>query len=180
MAAATAAQPTHRPEERQEGRVTERDNEVLGAVLLRDFGPFIPVWLFGVVLAVALDYESVGGSHLVGGGWVAFVPVYSAVVLALVMAGFLRHYGHCPSRIEIGERGVRGFGPRRGVDGSARTVNLDFSNVFAVHEGGLFGPRVEARRPGGGWEWFFLTPRNALDVRDAWRASANLEPSSTD
>jgi hypothetical protein len=152
--------------------MTEVENEVLGAVLLRDFGPFIPVWLFGVVLATALDYASVGGSHLVGGGWVAFVPLYSVMVLVLVMAGFLRHYNHCPPRIEVQAQAVRAFGPRRGSDGSARTVELSFVDVFAVHEGGLFGPRVEARRPGGGWDWFFLTPANAQVVREAWRASA--------
>jgi hypothetical protein len=163
--------------------LTEFPNPVFRSVLLRDVAPFLPVWVFGLLVAVLLDTYGLGGPRLSISRLDSFVAIYSVLVLALLGLFIYRHYQSSPTRIEIGADYVRGWVPRRASDvsGSGGMVEFPFPRVVGLSGGGFFGPRVLARDIPRGrssrsirtFDWLHLTPENAERVAAAlrsWRA----------
>lgn len=153
-------------------------NPVLKTVLLRDLAPYAPVWLFGIVLAAILDAYRFGNAGVALPTFFEFAVVYSALVGGLLFAVFYRHYRSSPSSIRVEVDGVTGMVPRSSGTPEARTpITLPYTSIYAVTQGGFFGPRVVARAvpnaPSGRtarWEWLHLTPENAVRVAEAYRA----------
>lgn len=164
--------------------MTEFPNPVFRSVLLRDLAPFIPVWVFGLLVAVLLDTYGLGGPRLSITRLDAFVAVYSLLVAVLLGVFVYRHYQSSPTRIEIGADYVRGWVPRRASTSTppAGVVEFPFGRVVGLTGGGFFGarilardiPRENPRRRPRSFDWLHLTPENAERVGAAlrqWRAS---------
>jgi hypothetical protein len=158
-------------------------NPVLKSVLARDVIPFVPVWLFGIVLAALLDTYRVANGGVPPVTFFEFALAYSAVVGGLVFSLFYRHYRSSPTTIRIDVDGIVGFVPRSGGAPERKVaVEFPYSSFFSVSPGGFFGPRVTAhdlpKVEGSrvrGWDWLHLTPDNALRVAEAYRAWAARE-----
>jgi hypothetical protein len=150
--------------------VSEYPNPALRSVLVRTVVPYVPVWLFGTVLALALDRIGIVGGALALPRIDDFLLVYSLLVLALVALVGYYQYQSTPARIAIGVEGVLAW---RGSDDRGAVMDLPFPQVRTVVGRGLFGFRVEGRpasAPDGPIVWINLTPENAERVAAAWLA----------
>ncbi|MCI4367959.1 MAG: hypothetical protein L3K09_00110 [Thermoplasmata archaeon] len=148
----------------------EFPNPVVRTVLVRDVGPFVPVWLFGVVLAVSLDRLGLGVAPLPLGNLAAFTGAYTTLVFGLVGVRFYWDRLNCPRAISLDGDQVVGLAGSPSASGPKR---IPFGSIHAISVGGLFAPRLDARpaQPDGRshrWEVLFLTRENAVRVRDAW------------
>jgi hypothetical protein len=150
--------------------VSEYPNPALRSVLLRTIVPYVPVWLFGSVLAILLARAGLVGSALALPRIDDFLLVYSLLVLLLVgVVGFYQ-YRSTPARIAIGVEGLIAW---RGSGDADAAIDLPFPQVRTVVGRGLFGFRVEGRTataPQGPVVWLNLTPENAERVAAAWLA----------
>jgi hypothetical protein len=153
-------------------------NPVVKSVLARDVIPFVPVWLFGVVIAAVLDAFRVDNRGLPVATFFEFAVVYSGVVLALGFGLFYRHFRSCPATIRIDVDGLTGYVHRAsGTPEKAVPVTFPYSSFHSITGGGFFGPRVVARNVPGGpngkprrWDFLHLTPENAARVAAAYQA----------
>lgn len=150
--------------------MSEFPNPALRSVLARTVATFVPVWLFGTVLALSLAQWGVVAGALEWNRVVAFLGVYSLLVVVLVgvVAGY--QYSSTPARIAVGVDGVLGW---RGTGAREAVVDLPFSQVRTVVGHSILGYRVEGRaraRPSGPVHWLNLTPENAERVAAAWLA----------
>jgi len=150
--------------------VSEFPNPALRSILVRTIAPFLPVWLFGTVLALVLARLGVDGISLALPRVDDFLLVYSILVLALVSLVGYYQYQSTPARIAIGVEGLLAW---HGHDDRGAVVDLPFPQVRTVVGRGLFGFRVEGRTasaPTGPIVWLNLTPENAERVAAAWLA----------
>ncbi len=150
--------------------MSEYPNPALRSILTRTIVPFVPVWLFGTVLALLLAQFGLVGANLALARVEDFLLVYSLLVVALV--GLLAYYQYTstPARIAIGVDGLLAW---HGADAIAKVVALPFGQIRTVVGRGLFGYRVEGRpasSPSGPIAWLNLTPENAERVAAAWLA----------
>ncbi|MCI4319702.1 MAG: hypothetical protein L3K23_06195 [Thermoplasmata archaeon] len=158
--------------------MVEYPNPVVKSVIARDIVPFVPVWLFGVVLAASLDAFRVANGGLPVATFFEFALVYTAVVLGLGFALFYRHFRSCPSRIHVDVEGITGFVPRSaGAPEAPVEVRFPYASFHSITGGGFYGPRVFARNVPTGpkgklrrWDFLHLTPENATRVAAAYRA----------
>jgi hypothetical protein len=150
--------------------VSEYPNPALRSVVLRTMVPYVPVWMFGTVLALLLARLGLAGTALALPRLDDFLVVYSVLVLALVALVGYYQYRSTPSRIAIGVEGLLAW---HGVGEGADVVDLPYPQVRTVVGRGLFGFRVEGRTasaPDGPIVWLNLTPENAERVAAAWLA----------
>jgi hypothetical protein len=153
-------------------------NPVVKAVLARDVIPFVPVWLFGIVIAASLDAFQVDNRGLPVATFFEFAVVYSVVVVALGFGLFYRHFRSCPTSIRVDVDGLTGYVPRApGSPDSSVPVTFPYSSFHSITGGGFFGPRVIARNLPAGpsgkprrWDFLHLTPLNASRVAAAFQA----------
>jgi hypothetical protein len=158
--------------------VSEYPNPALRSILLRTVAPFVPVWLFGTVLALVLAQYGLVGNSLAVPRVADFLLVYSVLVVALVGLVAFYQFQSTPARIALGVDGLlawRSSAEREGV------VDLPFGQLRTVVGRGLFGYRVEGRpaaTPQGPIIWLNLTPENAERVAAAWLAwkAREVEP----
>ncbi|MCI4349915.1 MAG: hypothetical protein L3K15_00130 [Thermoplasmata archaeon] len=158
--------------------MVEYPNPVVKSVLARDVIPFVPVWLFGIVIAAVLDAFRVDNQGLPVATFFEFAVVYSAVVLALGFGLFYRHFRSCPATIKIDVDGLTGYVPRSsGTPEKSVPVTFPYSSFHSITGGGFFGPRVVARNVEEGtdgkprrWDFLHLTSANAARVAAAYRA----------
>lgn len=149
-------------------------NPVYRAVLLRVAAPFVPVWLFGLVLAVTLGQLGLARSDATG--MLGFVVAFSAVVIALLAALAIWERRRAPAAIALDVDRVAGTGPRAEA--------IDFGSIVAIRAGGFFGCRVEARVPSAPagrpqrLAWLYLTRDNAERVSLALSAWQEREAAS--
>ncbi len=143
-------------------------NPVYRSVLARTAAPFVPVWLFGFVLALTLGrlgLATTGATGLEG-----FALAFSVVVLGLfgVLAGWERR--RAPRAVDLDVDRISGTAPGAG--------SIDFGAITAIRAGGFYGCRVEARVPSGPdgtarrLDWLYLTRDNAERLSlavAAWR-----------
>ncbi len=141
---------------------------------LRTVGPFIPVWLFGVVFGLLLDRLGPTGT-LDNVQVLAFLSFYTLLSGALVAALFLRQYQSSPEAVEIDTSGVLAPVHRRPADpqDGRRLLRFPYERISTVVGGGLTGWRIEGRPADSGrLDWINLTEENAgrvADAIDAWR-----------
>ncbi|MCI4340440.1 MAG: hypothetical protein L3K06_02810 [Thermoplasmata archaeon] len=150
--------------------MSEYPNPALRSILLRTIVPFVPVWLFGTVLALLLAQLGLVRSALAVGRVEDFLLVYSTLVVALVGLLAFYQYRSTPGRIAIGVDGLLAW---HGSETGASVVALPFEQLRTVVGRGLFGYRVEGRpasAPRGPIAWLNLTPENAERVAAAWLA----------
>lgn len=161
--------------------MVEYPNPVVRAVIAREVIPFVPVWLFGVVVAASLDTFRVANGGLPVATFFEFAVVYSALVLALGFALFYRHFRSCPSLLRVEVDGITGLVPRSaGAPEKPVEVRFPYASFHSITGGGFYGPRVFARNVSTGpsgklrrWDFLHLTPENATRVAaayQAWRA----------
>ncbi|MCI4330391.1 MAG: hypothetical protein L3K19_00890 [Thermoplasmata archaeon] len=152
----------------------ERSNPVLPALLLRDLLPFLPVWVFGVVLAVSLDDLHLVGPRLPLGTIDQFAVYYTVLAAGMAAINLLRHYRSAPRSIAIGRDGLElSFGS---ANSSTPRRSVPFERVRAVYLSGFFGPHLDAAPVDGGWMSMPLTPENAHAVATAWTAWRTPSP----
>jgi hypothetical protein len=154
--------------------VTSYPNPALRSVALRTVGPFIPVWLFGIVFGLLLDRLGPTGT-LDPVEVLAFSAFYTLLSGALVAALFLRQYQSTPEAVEIDVGGIAAPSHGRSV-GAARgagAISIPYERISSLVGGGLMGWRIEGRRSDTGrLDWINLTEENAgrvADALDAWR-----------
>lgn len=162
--------------------VAEYPNPVFRSIVLRTVGPFVPVWLFGVVVGLFLDRLGLNGS-LPSAEVLGFLAFYTLLVWALVAGLLIRQYQSSPEHVEVDVDGVAGL-VHRGGGGSApdprRRLFLPFERISSVAASGVFGARVEGRPAGGsGVDWLNLTDANAEMLREAWLAWKQREAPET-
>ena len=148
----------------------EYANPALRSILVRTTVPFVPVWLFGTVLALLLAQLGLVGSALAVSRIEDFLLVYSVLVIALVALLAYYQYRSTPGRIAIGVDGLLAW---HGSETGEGVVALPFDQVRTVVGRGLFGYRVEGRASSaasGPIAWLNLTPENAERVAAAWLA----------
>ena len=158
--------------------MSEYPNPALRSVLLRTIVPYVPVWLFGTVLALLLARYGLAGTAFVLPRVDDFLLVYSLLVLALVALVGYYQYRSTPARIALGVEGLLAW---HGSDPASPVVNLPFPQVRTVVGRGLLGFRVEGRAasaPDGPILWLNLTPENAERVAAAWLAWKSRETES--
>lgn len=150
-------------------------NPVARVVFVGDVAPFVPVWLFGIILAVELDRLGLGETALPLGGVAAFIGAYTTLVFGLVATRYYWDTLRCPTSIALGEEEVVGF--FRSARGSPRAVTIPFRELHDVTVGGILAPRLDARtlpdantRPR--WETLYLTRANAARLLIAWQGWA--------
>jgi len=162
------------------GPVTSYPNPVLRSVAVRTLGPFLPVWLAGLVLGLALDQLGPAGA-LDHAQVLAFLGFYTLLSWALFIGLFLRQYQSTPQSVRIDVEGVAADLPRRGgsVPGNLRTLTLPYARISTLVGGGLTGWRIEGRPEGiGRLDWINLTEENAgrvADAMEAWRERESAE-----
>lgn len=153
--------------------MAEYPNPVFRSIVARTVGPFVPVWLFGVVVGLFLDRLGLNGS-LPSPEVLGFLAFYTLLVWALVAGLLIRQYQSSPEEVEVDVDGVAGLVHRRGggtIDDPRRRLFLPFDRISSVAASGIFGARVEGRPSGaGGVDWLNLTDANAERLREAWRA----------
>lgn len=161
--------------------MTSYPNPALRSVAVRTIGPFLPVWLFGVVLGLLLDRLGPTGS-LGTAEVLAFLGFYTLLSWALVIGLFLRQYQSTPEAVTIDVDGVAAALHRRGgtAPDGRRTVLFPYRQISSLVGGGLTGWRVEGRPDGSRrLDWINLTEENAGRVADAlesWRRREAPEP----
>lgn len=154
----------------------EWPNRVLPTLLVRDLLPFLPVWLFGVVLAVTLDSSGLVGPRLPLGDIDHFAVYYSLLVAAMGSVNLLRHYHSAPRRISVSPEGVGlTFSEKPGAGGPEL---LPFDRVRAVYLSGFFGPHLEAVGLASGTRSLPLTAENARSVANAWTRWRETRPTA--
>lgn len=153
--------------------VAEYPNPVFRSIVLRTVGPFVPVWLFGVVVGLFLDRLGLDGS-LPSPEVLGFLAFYTLLVWALVAGLLIRQYQSSPEHVQVDVDGVAGLVHRRGGGSSPdprRRLFLPFERISAVAASGIFGARVEGRpADAAGVDWLNLTDANAEMLREAWQA----------
>jgi hypothetical protein len=150
----------------------EYPNPIFPAVVGRTVGPFIPVWLFGVVVGLLLDSSGLNGS-LGHAQVLEFLGFYSLLVGALVAALLIRQYQSSPVAVDVDVDGLVGWVYRRGGENShgRRKLLFPFGGISTVSGGGILGCRVEGRRAdGNSSDWLNLTKENAERLSVAWQA----------
>jgi hypothetical protein len=156
------------------GAPEEHPNRVLPTLLVRDLLPFLPVWLFGVVLAVTLDSSGLVGPRLPLGDIDHFAGYYSLLVAAMGSVNLLRHYRSAPRGISVSADGV-GL-TFSGARGDVGPELLPFERVHAVYLSGFFGPHLESVGAGAGTRSMPLTAENARSVASAWTRWRETRP----
>jgi hypothetical protein len=154
--------------------VTSYPNPALRSVAIRTIGPFVPVWLFGIVFGLLLDRLGPTGTldHV---QVLAFLSFYTLLSGALVAALLLRQYQSTPSAVDIDVGGIVAPVHRRGgtLPDGRRAVTIPYGGISALVGGGLTGWRIEGRPSDTGrLDWINLTEENAsrvADALDAWR-----------
>ena len=153
--------------------MTPYPNPVFRGVAVRVVAPFVPVWLFGLVLALTLNQVGLSESGAYGLG--LFAATFSVLVAALIAALVLWERRHAPAAIDLDVEHVGPLG--------ASERDLPFGQITAIREGGFFGARVEAGRSAGisgsGLRWIYLTRDNAERLAlaiAAWREREAAEP----
>jgi hypothetical protein len=160
--------------------VQEYPNPVLRGILLRTLAPFLPIWLFGIVLALELRTSSLVPGALGRPQLVDFLLVYSLLVVALMAFLALVQYRSTPRSVAIDVDGIFGRLPGRGAppEAGAGNASIPYTQVRTIAQGGLFGYRVEARStpdPGAADAWWNLSEENAQRVAAAWLAWRDRE-----
>ncbi len=149
-------------------------NPVYRSVLARLAAPFVPVWLFGLVLAVTLGRLGLATTDPSGLDW--FVLAFSAVVLLLIGVLAASERRRAPGTVDLDVDRISGAGPGAGT--------IDFGTITAIRGGGFYGCRVEARIPEGRGtdprrlDWLYLTRDNAERLSlavAAWRERESSE-----
>jgi hypothetical protein len=138
----------------------------LRRLLVSDLAPFIPVWLFGVVLAASLDYFGLVGQRLPLGDLDDFAGYYSLLVGAMATVNLLRHYRSAPRAIALDADGLRATFPTFAA--SRPDFVIPFGQIRAVYLSGFFGPHLEAIPTGARWMSMPLSSENAHAVAAAW------------
>ncbi len=163
------------------GPMTSYPNPALRSVALRTLGPFLPVWLSGLVLGLLLDRLGPTGT-LDEVEVIAFLAFYTLLSWAMVVGLFLRqvpeHAGVSGDR-RPGDRRSRPSSRGTAPDGR-RLLNIPYGQISALSGGGLTGWRIEGRPEGAGrLDWINLTEENAgriADALDSWRRREAPEP----
>lgn len=150
----------------------EYPNPIFPTVAGRTIGPFVPVWLFGVIVGLLLDGAGLNGSlgHV---QVLEFLAFYTLLVGALVAALLIRQYQSSPVAVAVDVDGFAGWVYRRGGEHAhgRRRMVFPFSGISAVSGGGLLGCRVEGRPTDDrGTDWLNLTQENAERLSVAWHA----------
>ena len=163
--------------------MTHYPNPVFRSIVLRTVGPFVPVWLFGVVVGLFLDQLGLNGSlpHV---EVLAFLAFYTLLVWALVAALLIRQYQSSPLEVLVDVDGVVGLvhrGRARADEHGRTALTFPFDQISGVAPAGVFGARVEGRpNDTRGIDWLNLTPENAERLTVAWQAWKQREAGAGD